>query len=119
MYPIEIQYRLRKKGLRQQDFVRKGQSAQLISQVVYRITKSRPVEEDLAEALGHPACAKDASTPTGHRITPRPGLQFPACLTRSALAGRPSTEGFRFVLREGLAPHEGNRASIFAGSPRP
>ncbi len=73
MDPIEIQYRLRKKGLRQQDFVRKGRSAQLISQVVYRITKSRPVEEDLAEALGHPACAKDASTPTGHPNTPRPG----------------------------------------------
>ncbi len=106
MDPIEIQYRLRKKGLRQQDLVRKGRSAQLISQVVYRITKSHLV--------GHPACAKDASTPTGHRITPRPGLQFPAHPGRSALAGRPSTEGFRFVLREGLAPHEGNRASIFA-----
>ena len=52
MDPIEIQYRLRKKGLRQQDFVRKGRSAQLISQVIYRITKSRPAEEEIAEALG-------------------------------------------------------------------
>ena len=52
MSPIEIQYRLRKKGLRQRDFVRPGRSPQLISQVVSRITKSRSVEEDIAGKLG-------------------------------------------------------------------
>ncbi len=126
MDPLYIQYLLRKSGKTQRDIAKGlGGRAALLAATrrgAWGHERRDSVAErgwPLGHLVGHPACAKDASTPTGQPNTPRLGLQFPACLTRSALAGRPSTEGFRFILRRASSLDEEITPPIFAGSPRP
>ncbi len=54
MDPIDIQYRLKKRGILQNDLVRPGRSASLISRVIHRKKKSARAERAIAKAIGEP-----------------------------------------------------------------